>query len=443
MAGRTPVPERENIASLAEHGATMVIFLSASLLDGLQEALLQGAYTQQTPAALVYKATWPEEKVVRCPLGELAQAGRDHGISKTALVLVGDFCRETIPEAGCMRRISPRSFGGHPNEAGICGVFRPGLCPGPAAGPGFGGTATRCGVDCPLRDWIREAFSRYEGLVFVGAVGIAVRAIAPYVQSKTTDPAVVVVDEGGRFVIPLLSGHLGGANGLAHRIAAAGGGSPVITTATDGRGLFAVDSWAKEQNCHVMEPERIKGVSGKLLEGETIWMRCPWAVSGLQPEGVLLGEARDCDVEVTLSPGKDPALHLVPKILVLGVGCRSGVGKETLAAAVAQTMERLHFVPQAIARVCSIDLKKEEPGLLAFCAERKLPFLTYSPEELAQVAGDFTPSEFVRQVTGIDNVCERSAVLGSGGGPLLQRKCKGDGVTLAVAQIPFQPEWRW
>ena len=91
MAGRTPVPERENIASLAEHGATMVIFLSASLLDGLQEALLQGAYTQQTPAALVYKATWPEEKVVRCPLGELAQAGRDHGISKTALVLVGDF----------------------------------------------------------------------------------------------------------------------------------------------------------------------------------------------------------------------------------------------------------------------------------------------------------------------------------------------------------------
>ena len=76
-------------------------------------------------------------------------------------------------------------------------------------------------------------------------------------------------------------------------------------------------------------------------------MRCPWAVSGLQPEGVLLGEARDCDVEVTLSPGKDPVLHLVPKILVLGVGCRSGVGKETLAAAVAQTMERLHFVPSA------------------------------------------------------------------------------------------------
>ena len=91
MAGRTPVPEREGIASLASHGATMVIFLSASMLEGLQAALLQGAYNEQTPAALVYKATWPEEKVVRCPLGELAKTGKEHGISKTALVLVGGF----------------------------------------------------------------------------------------------------------------------------------------------------------------------------------------------------------------------------------------------------------------------------------------------------------------------------------------------------------------
>ena len=91
MAGRTPVPEREGIASLAAHGATMVVFLSAGMLDGLQAELLKGAYTENTPVALVYKATWPEEKVVRCTLGQLAEAGRTHGIRKTALVLVGDF----------------------------------------------------------------------------------------------------------------------------------------------------------------------------------------------------------------------------------------------------------------------------------------------------------------------------------------------------------------
>ena len=91
MAGRTPVPEGESIAALAAHGCTMVIFLSAGMLEELTGELLKGAYTEHTPAALVYKATWPEEKVVRCTVGTLAQAGREYHISKTALVLVGEF----------------------------------------------------------------------------------------------------------------------------------------------------------------------------------------------------------------------------------------------------------------------------------------------------------------------------------------------------------------
>lgn len=90
MAGRTPVPERESISALSAHGASMVIFLSAGMLEPLQEELLKGAYAPDTPAALVYKATWPEEKTVRCTVGTLARAGQEHKISKTALVLVGD-----------------------------------------------------------------------------------------------------------------------------------------------------------------------------------------------------------------------------------------------------------------------------------------------------------------------------------------------------------------
>ena len=91
LAGRTPVPEAESLASMASHGASMAVFLSSGMLGGVQEELLKGAYTEDTPAALVYKATWPEEKTVRCTVGTLAQAGETHGISKTALVLVGDF----------------------------------------------------------------------------------------------------------------------------------------------------------------------------------------------------------------------------------------------------------------------------------------------------------------------------------------------------------------
>lgn len=95
MAGRTPVPEREGIAALAAHGATMVIFLSAGMLEKLQGELLKGAYTEETPAAIVYKATWPEEKILRCPLGKLAETGKNAGIRKTALIVVGDFLGDT------------------------------------------------------------------------------------------------------------------------------------------------------------------------------------------------------------------------------------------------------------------------------------------------------------------------------------------------------------
>ena len=133
------------------------------------------------------------------------------------------------------------------------------------------GTVSRCGLGgVTLAGWTAQQFAAADALVFVGAAGIAVRAIAPHCQSKATDPAVVVLDECGRFAVPLLSGHLGGANDLACRLAAACGAVPVITTATDANGLFAVDEWAKKQNCAVWETPRIKFVSGALLAGKTV-----------------------------------------------------------------------------------------------------------------------------------------------------------------------------
>ena len=133
------------------------------------------------------------------------------------------------------------------------------------------GSVSRCGLGgVTLAEWTAQQFAAADALVFVGAAGIAVRAIAPHCQSKATDPAVVVLDECGRFAVPLLSGHLGGANDLARRLAAACGAVPVITTATDANGLFAVDEWAKKQNCAVWETPRIKLVSGALLAGKTV-----------------------------------------------------------------------------------------------------------------------------------------------------------------------------
>ena len=152
------------------------------------------------------------------------------------------------------------------------------------------GSVARCGQDgTSLAEWTGVQFVQSDALIFVGAAGIAVRAIAPHCKSKTTDPAVVVVDECGRFAVPILSGHLGGANDLARTIAAVCGAVPVITTATDAHGIFAADEWAKHQNCIVLEPERIKLVSGKLLAGQPVYywadipVTCPQDYSPLIP----------------------------------------------------------------------------------------------------------------------------------------------------------------
>lgn len=303
------------------------------------------------------------------------------------------------------------------------------------------GSVTRCGGNVTLSGWTAEHFAQDEALIFVGAVGIAVRAIAPHCRSKASDPAVVAVDEGGHFAVPLLSGHLGGANALARALAAACGAVPVITTATDVNGLFAVDLWAKAQGCAVLEPERIKKISGALLAGQSVRYFSQWPVAGKAPAGVERAETQqDADFALTLTP-EGNALHLVPRIGVLGVGCRRGTTAEQLETAFAAFCTASGLCPAAICAAASIDLKKDEPGLAQFCAAHSWPITFYPAEELRAVPGQFTPSAFVASVTGVDNVCERAAVAASGG-QLLLPKTAGGGVTLALAVRPFVPDWR-
>ena len=306
----------------------------------------------------------------------------------------------------------------------------------------LGGSVQRCGASCSLEAWTAAHFSQSDGLVYVGAAGIAVRAIAPHLKSKTTDPAVVVVDECARYAIPILSGHLGGANDLARAIGRVCGALPVLTTATDVNGVFAVDEWAKRQNCLVLNPERIKTVSAKLLAGGTVTVQSSWPIAGQPPWNVCQTEDRGADVLLDIHPGTGEKLHLVPRIAVLGVGCKKNVLPQTLETALAAFLTGAGVCEQAVSAVASIDLKKEEPGLLDFCAAHGWPLKTYPAEQLREVEGQFTPSAFVKGVTGVDNVCERSAVLASGG-TLCQRKTAGDGITMALALTPYQPNWRW
>ena len=192
----------------------------------------------------------------------------------------------------------------------------------------------------------------------------------------------------------------------------------------------------------VLNPEKIKWISARLLAGGTVSLYSDWPVAGTPPECVRITADSTCDIRVSLWPEEDDALHLIPAVAVLGVGCRKGTACAEIERALGAFLAAGRVHRQAICKVCSIDLKKAEPGLTAFCAKHSLPFETYSAQQLAAVGGVFSASAFVQCVTGVDNVCERAAVCGSGGA-LYLKKFAGGGVTLAMALMPFAPDWRW
>lgn len=321
----------------------------------------------------------------------------------------------------------------------------------------LGGTAFRSGQDQSLAEWTKEHFASEEGLVFVGAAGIAVRAISPFVADKSTDPAVVVIDEKALNVIPILSGHLGGANDLARRIADVTGAGCVITTATDINGVFAVDEWSKRQGCALIEKERIVIVSGALLGGRKVTVKSRWDIDGEVPEGIeVIGGAEGCgsdgekaDITLDAFSRDEDTLHIVPKICVLGIGCRKGTKKEAIELLLEKLREETGLLTESVCGVASIDIKKEEEGLLEFCADHGWDIDFYSSDELTEVPGDFSGSEMVKSVTGVDNVCERSAALKAGAdcgpaaGSIVVKKMAENGVTMAVAMKEYRPDWEW
>lgn len=312
-----------------------------------------------------------------------------------------------------------------------------------------------------LSQWTEEHFSTSDALVFVGAIGIAIRAISPYVQSKVNDPAVVVVDELGHFSIPVLSGHIGGANELAIQIADILNAIPVVTTATDINNVFAIDTWAKGQGLRILNPECIKLVSSKLLRGESVYVKSDYPIKGDLPQNIILNDSdnnltndlnnsltNDVDdyFDVIISHKKcniedyKNSLFLVPPIITVGIGCRKDKEFEIIENSILKILEKENIDILALNSIASIDKKANEKGIIEFAEKYDLPFNTYSAEELNSLVGEFTKSDFVKSVVEVDNVCERSAVMESEG-KLIRRKDANDGVTVALAICDIDLSW--
>lgn len=291
-----------------------------------------------------------------------------------------------------------------------------------------------------LQVMCKEAFLRYRLLIFIGATGIAIRSIAPYIRSKTRDPAVISIDEQGKFVIPLLSGHIGGANSLATGVAAFLKAVPVITTATDINDLFAVDEWAARHNMSIFNMDAAKTFASYLVDCKKVGVKSEFPVRGTLPRGLVMAEEGPVGMVISLHKTVQPFVETVvlrPRVLHLGIGCRRGTSMDKIEEIVIQELTKLKVTLSVVKGIASIDVKKDEEGLLTFAEEYALPVRFYSAEELNAVEGDFTSSDFVAKTVGVDNVCERAAVLDSQGGKLLLRKTGRNGVTLAIAVENF------
>ncbi len=299
----------------------------------------------------------------------------------------------------------------------------------------------------PVRDtgqsvgeWAKEQMEERNGLLFIGACGIAVRAIAPSLTDKLSDSPVLVMDEKGRYVIPILSGHVGGANGLAVFVSGLLGAEAVITTATDLNGRFAVDLFAKRNALTIEGKEGIAKISSRVLAGETIALSIePGRIRGKLPEGLFLtpyppkGHA---DILICAEKGEfDADILLRPRDYVIGMGCKRGTPPEKIEALIRRVMEETGIETGRIMALASLDRKRDEEGFLAWSRKYRRPFLTYTPQELMCAAGEFQASDFVREKTGADNVCERAAIRACGErGRIVYGKYAQDGMTIAVAK---------
>lgn len=277
-----------------------------------------------------------------------------------------------------------------------------------------------------------EVFPECGAVVFVCACGIAVRAVAPLIKSKQTDPAVVVLDDCGKFAVSLLSGHLGGANRMTEIIAEAVGAQPVITTATDAGGRFSPDCFAAANRLIFKDFSAAKELASAVLRGEKIGL-----ISDIEcvniPSDVVRADSGKYGICISRDMSAKPfgiTLNMAPKNIVLGVGSKKGAEFSALTSLVRQNLTEMQLT--RVCEVATIDRKANEPCILRLCQELKVPLKIYTAEQLAEVKGSFSMSEFVQSTVGVDNVCERSASVG--GNTLIIRKQAGCGVTLAAAE---------
>lgn len=306
-----------------------------------------------------------------------------------------------------------------------------------------------------LKENFAKAFSDSDGLVCIMAAGIAVRLLAPYIEHKTKDPAIVLLDQKGNYVISLLSGHLGGANKLAKKIAEITEGQAIITTATDVEQQFSFDVYAKESAMKIENIEQLKYISGALLEGKKVEVYC-WneeeqeklknygKKKGLNMQNICFvkeTEQMTANDRVYISPYIAPYIEkahnllLRPQVITIGIGCKKNREFDGAVKALEKVCQKAGISPISIKQIATIPRKGQEPvvqGLLNFY---KVPLRLIEEKEIEQLdlnTLQIQQSDFVKRTVGVSSVSTASAYLAAKGGKILVDKEKYTGMTISI-----------
>lgn len=289
-------------------------------------------------------------------------------------------------------------------------------------------------IEGELSSFTGELFKRHKTLIFIMATGIVVRCIAQHLGDKTSDPAVVGMDEQGRYAISLLSGHLGGANAAAALISEAIGSEAVVTTASDRQGVLSVDMIAQKHNLKIASMHDAKTLTAMMVNGKKIAWRNESCID--LPSYFECSEL-ECDGVVVVSNeivrSDIPAAQLIPKNIIIGVGCRRGVTGETIIQFISEQLLINNIHPHSIEQLASVDLKEDEVGIKKAAKHFGVTTTFISRSKIEKIESQFTVSNFVKTNIGVSSVCEPSAYLAGGrNGQFISKKQSKDGVTVAI-----------
>ena len=292
-----------------------------------------------------------------------------------------------------------------------------------------------------FRALCQDLMKSVDGIIFITSTGIAVRGIGNLLKGKDKDPAIVVVDSQGKFSISLAGGHLGGANDLAKKVADILGAMPVITTATDNMNLMAPDIIAKDNNLIIDDLKIAKTIAAKLVDGELVGFwdeddRIPLPrgyVDKLKSVKNIVTVSNKVRIKEFQHIERSLHLKLIRKNVVLGMGCRKNVDEEKIKTFVVDNLNKLNIDSRAVKVISTVDVKKDEKGLIGLSNSLGCPMHIHSREEIKQVQYKYKGSDFVEKSIGVRCVCEPCVELEKG--ILITEKISFDGMTLCVGIV--------